>query len=344
MPASSTRRTFLRKALSLLAASVAAAVAAPVEAARARARRPARAARRPDPPSKLKAVQKAAIGTTMRFELSNAPYPASGESYKDSSVFVYVPKHFRVQRDRRVDVILHFHGHRDTAAEAMARHQLREQLHASKQNAILVVPQGPVRAEDSHGGKLDRPGGLVRFLTELRKELQGPKAKAALGAAGIPAGARIGKVIMSAHSGGYRVVAMCLKHGGFNVSEVYLFDALYGEEDTYRDWIANTTAGRHKLISYYHDGSGTRSHNQSLMGLLKKDRIPYLHETREGQLTRRQFTLARAVFVKTALAHQKSTYKFNNLRDCLYASSLKRYVKSDWFEDAQKPREIDERK
>jgi hypothetical protein len=48
------------------------------------------------------------------------------------------------------------------------------------------------------------------------------------------------------------------------------------------------------------------------------------------------------VFIR-ARDHMRVTYKSNALRDCLYASSLKRRLDSDWFEKKDDKRAIEPR-
>ncbi len=292
-------------------------------------------------------IEQGKRGTTFTLALQHSMFPAPGSRWRDPTTLVFVPSHFRVQGDQRVDAVVHFHGHKTTAAEAMKKHQLREQLDDSRQNAILIMPQGPVRATDSNGGKLDRPGGFARFLSEVRTSMQRPEVSKALAAAHLPGSARIGAVCVSAHSGGFGVTARCLKHGGYDVNEVYLFDALYGEVAAYLEWVLarrgqNVARQRHKLVSYYAGGK-PRSNNLALIKSLRSHGIEVLHEEREGQLSRADITKGRAVFIRTRVDHSRLTYQTNGLRDCLYASSLTRRLESDWFADKDGEREIDRR-
>ncbi|MFO0750747.1 MAG: hypothetical protein U1F43_34520 [Myxococcota bacterium] len=289
--------------------------------------------------SKIRDISVGPKGTTITMDLETAPFPCHGSPYKDPTVIAFVPKYFRVSSDERIDVIVHFHGYRDTAEDAMKRHQLREQLFASKQNAIIVFPQGPVRAEDMAGGKLDAQDGLVNFLTELRETLQTPKLQARMERSGIPSRARVGKVILSCHSGGFRVVSYCIEVGGFNVNEVYLFDALYGRTGTFRDWVVatykngGTDAERHKLVSFY-SGEAPTIENKRLMWFFDQAGVAYGQEQVEGtELSKRAITKSRAIFIRTQADHDRVLWTTNALRDCLYASCLERHLKSDWFKD-----------
>lgn len=108
---------------------------------------------------KIRDVEVTPQGVTVTMELENAPFPHKSAGYRDATVIAYIPSYFRVKRDQRVDMLVHFHGYRDTAAQAMKRHQLREQLFESKQNAIILFPQGPVRTNDMAGGKLEEKMG-----------------------------------------------------------------------------------------------------------------------------------------------------------------------------------------
>jgi hypothetical protein len=123
---------------------------------------PARAQSTP----RLVSIARDARGTTLALALEHAPFPAPGAGYRDDTVYLFVPAHYRWREQDGVASLVHFHGHDTTAERAMVAHQLREQLADSKQNAVLVVPQLAVMAADSSCGKLESAGGLARLLTE----------------------------------------------------------------------------------------------------------------------------------------------------------------------------------
>ena len=299
--------------------------------------------------SRVVDVERGKTGVTLKLELEEGPYPGPGGPWTDPTTWVYVPHHFRALGNR-IDAVLHFHGHGSIAYDSMKLHQLREQLNDSRQNAILIVPQGPIRAKSSRFGKLDHKRGLLSFLTDLRKTLQTRPARRALRDARIRGSTRIGMLCLSAHSGGYYAASRCAAVGGYDVNEIWLFDSLYGEVDTYRDWIAarrrtRKMRKRHKLVSYYAGGK-VASANKALMRELDKLKIDYIHGKegkKRGELTRAQITRARAVFIQSRLSHGGVTHDLNNLRDCLYASCLKRRLKSDWFKDKNKQRRLEPR-
>ncbi|AUX27775.1 hypothetical protein SOCEGT47_083730 [Sorangium cellulosum] len=297
-------------------------------------------------PSKVRRVDASKLGVTMKLELSHAPFPCDGSPYQDATVMVFVPAHYRAPENDELDLVVHFHGHLTTAERAMAAHKLREQLHESKQNAVLVVPQGAVNAAESPPGKLEKRGGLRRLCGEVAAALSSPSARRALGDSAIPRRAKLGVLCLSAHSGGYRVAAACLRHGGCNVNEVYLFDALYGEVDAFRDWVlarkGKSGRDRHKLISHF-VGGAVRRHNLELERALEARGVKCLHERRPGELTRAQLLTGRAIFIEAPVAHGAVTFQQNAFRDCLFASCLRRQLRSGWFKKKNEPRKIDVR-
>ncbi len=298
------------------------------------------------PTSHVRTVTRDERGVTLFLELDHAPFPAASAWYRDNTVIVFVPHHVRIGRGERVSAVVHFHGHNSMAEPAMIAHQLREQLFDSKQNAILVVPQGPMMAADSSAGKLDAPGGLARLLTDVLLTLQTPEAVSALGPSAIRAGARIGTVCLSAHSGGYHAAACSVRDGGVEVNEVYLFDALYAEADVFRDWVVRgkgkNARNRHKLVSYYGVGS-TEAQSLELLADLQKAGVSCAYERVEGTLSRQAITREDAVFIRTGLAHGAVTHELNALRDCLYASGLTRRLRTAWFDSKGGSRRLERR-
>jgi hypothetical protein len=81
---------------------------------------------------------------------------------------------------------------------------------------------------------MEDEGGFKRLvedvLVTMRKE-------------GVVKTATPGKVIISAHSGGGRPAAFCLERGGLadHVTDVFLFDALYEQDEYFHTWLNKTT-------------------------------------------------------------------------------------------------------
>lgn len=297
--------------------------------------------------SRVAHVATDARGVTATLELEHAPFPASGSAYGDPTVLVFIPHHYRVARDSTVSTVVHFHGHNSTAERAMVAHQLREQLYESKQNAILVVPQLAVNAPDSSAGKLDAPGGFARMLGDALRTLDAPVVRSAAGAAALSPDASLGRVCVSAHSGGYHAAACALRNGGVVVHETYLFDALYAEVDAFRDWViaghGKPMGSRHKLVSYFTAGR-TEANTHAMFAELERAGVVCAHEQIEGTLSREELTRAEAVSIRTALPHGAVTSELNSLRDCLYASALRRNLRSSWFEAKHGARPLERRR
>ncbi|MGH7439809.1 MAG: hypothetical protein ACRENE_29325, partial [Polyangiaceae bacterium] len=246
-----------------------------------------------------------------------------------------------------VAALVHFHGHNNTAETAMTRHELREQLADSRQNAILIVPQLAVMAADSACGKLEAHGGLLRLVAEAIVTTA-HEGRSTLGDARFPPRAPHGTVCVSAHSGGYHAAACALRVGGLDVRETYLFDSLYAEVDTFRDWItARKSASlhrRHKLVTFFVDGTSTETNSDALRAQLEHAGVLTASELEEGELSRHELSHAQAVFVRTSLYHSNVTWETNALRDCLFASALPRHLSSNWFSRKDEARSIDRRR
>jgi hypothetical protein len=286
-------------------------------------------------------------GTTLALALEHAPFPSPGAGYRDDTVYVFVPAHYRWRDEDGVASLVHFHGHDTTAERAMVAHQLREQLADSKQNAILVVPQLAVMSADSSCGKLEAPGGLARLLGEA-VGVAAREGRAALGETGFDADAPLGTVCLSAHSGGYHAAACCLRGGGADVRETYLFDALYADLDVFRDWVlarrGEALHRRHKLVSYFTEGGTTEGQNASLRAQLDRRGVACAQELKEGDLSRHDLSHAEAVFVRTGLWHSAVTWETNALRDVLYASAFPRHLPTTWFARKTGARPIERRR
>ncbi len=196
-------------------------------------------------------------GEWARIFLSNAPYPHPSRQegwhyqdkyfprdphYIDSSAVIVIPEGFK-PRNGAVDLIVHFHGWNNDDLGVLERYQLPQQLAASRRNAVLVLAQGPWRAQDSGGGKMEEEGGCKRMIEEILAVL---RAEHRIGAE-----ERLGKVIVSAHSGGYRPAIYAVSRGGLQkeISEVFLFDAFYALTEELIPWLKLDK--KHRLRSVY---------------------------------------------------------------------------------------------
>ncbi len=285
---------------------------------------------------RIVAIDSSKLGTTFELSLASAPFPASSGEYTDSTVLVFVPLQVRLGKSKKVEFVVHFHGHNTTAKKAIEAHKLREQLRASRQSAVLVVPQGPVNAADGDFGKLMLKGGLSRLLEEVREVLQSGKADKALGKAGLGDSKGVGRVVVSGHSGGYRPAAAVVGHGGVDIREVYLFDALYGDVDAFEKFVLADEKVR-MLVSYY-VGGVPREKSLALANKLANEGVLVKRETGDKRLTREELVKGRACFLAGKASHATATYEEQALRDCLLASCLVGRGSKSWHEDKQYPR------
>lgn len=192
------------------------------------------------------------------------------ETYRDRRVLLYIPRGFDPSRPAAIVVFFHGHG-TILRRDVLNRQRVPTQIAASGSNTVLVAPQFAVNAPDSSAGKFWQPGGFARFLreAELRLAALHGNPQAAQAFAKMP-------VVLVAYSGGYLATAWSLKVGGAQerVRGVILLDALYGELDTFAEWIAKNR--NNFFISAY--TSSTQRKNAALMALLNERQIR--HETR----------------------------------------------------------------
>lgn len=185
--------------------------------------------------------------------MPTAPFPDTSASYTDSSVRVFVPDGYRDRGGH--DLVLHFHGFNATLADTVTAHLYQEHLYASGVNAVLVVPQGPVNDASGNFGKLMHPAGTLAMLEEVLVLLYREKRLT------YP---RLGEVVLTSHSGGYQAVAANLGSTLLPVTQVDLFDSVYGYESTFETF----AVGGGRLRSDYTQTGGTLANNQAMAAWL----------------------------------------------------------------------------
>jgi hypothetical protein len=237
-------------------------------------------------------------------------FPAA-EHYSDSTVGFFIPKHFRP--GKTTDLVIHFHGWNNNVDSVFKQFRLVEQFAESRVNAILVIPQGPKNSPDSYGGRLEDKNGFKNFIDGVA---------AALIKQGVIKSKKIGKIILSGHSGGYHVISYILLRGGMvdKIKEVFLFDALYGGTERYAYWLDHYKG---RLIAIYTDSGGTTYETKNLIEDLEGWGIPALSRE-ETKATSSELRNNRIVFLHTTLGHSPCIYENNNFRDYLKASCLTR--------------------
>ncbi len=182
-------------------------------------------------------------------------------TYSDSRVLLHIPRGFDLRRPALMVIFLHGHGAM-LQRDVIDRQRVPEQVSEAGVNAVLVAPQLASDAADSSAGKLWQPGGFQDFLDEVSFELANahgdPRSKAYFDR--MP-------VVIVAYSGGYMTAASCIRHGGggARVRGIVLLDALYGDMDTFANWIS--TRDKAFFVSAY--ANSTRARNTELASMLK---------------------------------------------------------------------------
>jgi len=208
------------------------------------------------------------------------------ETFNDPRVLLYIPKGFDLRRPSLM--VIFFHGHRATIdRDVRDRQRVPAQIAASGLNAVLVAPQFAVNAPDSSAGRFWERGAFGRFLGEAAQELGrmhgDPRAVRAF--TSIP-------VVIVAYSGGYLPTAWSLVRGGAEkrLRGVVLFDALYGELDTFANWIKSdrsaffvssyTKSTQSRNIELQHILAGREvAFSTSLQGTLRQGSVTFLATT-----------------------------------------------------------------
>lgn len=185
----------------------------------------------------------------------NGKHYDAATNYSDSSVLIYIPKNF-VATDK-INLVFWFHGWGNSIDSAIKQYQLLEQFDASGRNAIFVFPEGPKNAPDSYGGKLEQPKIFQQLVSEIRRKLyensvvkdkrnyNGPDQY---------------DITLAGHSGAYRVISRIINKTPVN--EVILFDAMYGGNDAYLEWLS---VPEHRFINIYTKDGGTFDNSHLIM-------------------------------------------------------------------------------
>jgi len=188
-------------------------------------------------------------------------------TFNDPRVLLHIPKGFDARRPSLM--IIFFHGDRATIdRDVRDRQQVPAQISASGLNAVLVAPQFAVDAPDSSAGRFWEPGAFGRFLGEAAQQLGrmhgDPRTVRTF--AGMPA-------VIVAYSGGYLPTAWSLVRGGLEkrLRGVVLFDALYGELDTFASWIESDRSAF--FVSSY--TNSTRGRNMELQRILAAREVAF---------------------------------------------------------------------
>lgn len=258
-------------------------------------------------------------------QFSSAPFPAvermnghvynnqrfSYEAhYADSSVAIFIPNGFKP--GEVTNFIVYVHGWYNNIDSACAQFKLIEQFSESNKNAIFIFPEGPKNSPDSYCGRLEKKDGLKNLINDATKFLS---EKGKLNTA------KVGNIILAGHSGAYRAISFCLMRGGLteNISDVILFDALYGETEKYAHWIKNYNG---RFINIYTDNGGTKNETENLMDDLDGWGISYF-KSEENELSPDDLSNNRLIFIHTDLTHNQVIAVRNQFLNYLKTSKLK---------------------
>lgn len=232
------------------------------------------------------------------------------EHYRDSSVAIFIPKHFTPAK--ATDIVFYLHGHGNNIDKASAQFQLIEQFTDAKKNAVFVFPEGAKDAPDSFGGKLEDKDGLKNLLNDVLRFLKEKKKITSTA---------IGNIVLVGHSGSYRPMAFCLMRGGVtkNISDVILFDALYGQTEKFAYWIDHYKG---RFINIYTDSGGTKEESELLMADLEGWGIPYLLNN-EQDISTSDLLKNRIIFIHSDLTHSGVIMERKQFQKFLETSRLK---------------------
>ena len=238
-------------------------------------------------------------GTLHRFELVNTPFPDSerdsghvyqgehyskAEHYNDSTTLVFVPDYLDLEEN--FDLLFYFHGWGNNVDKSLSKFNLVEQFYSSRRKGMLVLAEGPKNSRDSFGGKLEEKGVFKLLVDEIIDTLENVY------------GSDLGykNISLAGHSGGYRVIAFILLHGGLTekINEVILFDGLYADVEKYSHWLDHYDG---RFINIYTPNGGTKYESENLMQCLTAWNIPYPFIVSDEFIDRQ--------FIASALGHNE---------------------------------------
>ena len=255
-------------------------------------------------------------GKRIRFTSANSMFPdtarANGHEYNgkqydaatyysDSSVLIYVPGHFSAKK--KFSLIFWFHGWGNNIDSACRQYRLLEQFTGSERNAIFIFPEGPKNAPDSYGGKLEQPEVFQALVKEVVAKLAVNKI--------IKTQARFlladYDISLAGHSGAYRVISRIINKSPVN--EVILFDAMYGGNDAYLQWLS---APGHRFINIYTKDGGTFDNSHWMMNKLTDSMHMPLLSINEESVNQKILIQNKKLFIYSSKAHNEVITSNNN--------------------------------
>jgi len=250
---------------------------------------------------------------SLTYELNNAPFPHPArenghtyngqhysyeEHYADSSVLVVIPEAYKRSTD--LELMIFIHGWGNSKDKCNSKFELSKQVEKSGRDMLLVIPEGPKYSKDSFSGKFSDQGGFERFIDELLDSLKRD---------GVTKNTKIGRIILTGHSGAYHAMAHILKWGGYTdkISDVVIFDGLYAFEDIFLKWLLDYNG---RLIDIYTENGGTLDNSNILMAKCDSSSIEYYKgETKDMHA----FPDERVLFLYSDLRHSEVMHVRENL-------------------------------
>ena len=227
------------------------------------------------------------------YEYNGKQYDATTH-YFDSSVLIYVPKHFSPKG--KINLVYWFHGWGNNIDSACFQFQLLEQFESSERNAIFIFPEGSKNAPDSYGGKLERPEVFQNLTKEVVEKLVYNS---------IIQKKRIFQIndyaiSLVGHSGAYRVISKIINKTP--ISEVILFDALYGGNLDYLQWLSNP---ENRFINIYTKDGGTFENSQLILSKLTDSLHMPVLSVSEEQINATLLVANRKLFIFSKVGHNE---------------------------------------
>jgi hypothetical protein len=219
------------------------------------------------------------------------------EHYSDSSVFIFIPNSF--DKNRAYELVLWFHGWNNNIDSALKTFHLVEQFAASNRNAIFVFPEGPKNSPDSYGGKFEQPNNFDLFIKDIQQKLV---SKNSIEANTQPS------LILAGHSGAYNVISHILQHASITTKGILLFDALYGQQKVFADYVE-----QHKTCTFIHvytDSGGTYNNSLNFLKDITTRKLLY-RNIEHSNLTDDDIQLNRILFIHSNLGHNEILSKTN---------------------------------
>lgn len=223
----------------------------------------------------------------------------AAEHYNDSSVLVFVPKYFK--RNKAFRFVFYMHGWNNNIDSALQQFQLIEQFYAAHQNAILVFPEGPKNSPDSYAGKFEQNMMFSSFCKDIFYQCYNKKI---VSKSHLPM-----KIILAGHSGAYRAIAKIILNNTIQPVGILLFDALYGEEQVFENYLKTNNEG--KLICIYTNNGGTLDNCKKFMAALDAGNLKYLHKE-EDDCTAVDLESNRVIFLHSNKTHNEVITNNNN--------------------------------